>query len=196
MRLILGSLICVGLAALAAAQTPAAGLLPDWDIRPILEEMSAHAGRVGDMLTQVDAKAWVEKGASDTYAAQVESSKAQARAIVDGAKALAKNPEKLSASLELYFRIAGLDDMVRSIEEGIRQYQDPKLAQELTALAAENLPNRDRFRTYITNLATQREQECEIMDREAQRCRGVLATQPPPAAPASTPAGGASAGKK
>ena len=62
----------------------------------------------------------------------------------------------------------------------IAKYQDPALAQSLASLTADNGANRDRFRTYIVNLARQREQECEIMDKEAQRCRAIVATQPPP----------------
>ncbi|HLK47152.1 MAG TPA: hypothetical protein VKT49_03400 [Bryobacteraceae bacterium] len=185
MRWALGSLLWVSFTATLQAQAPPppqAGLVPDWDIRAVLEEMSAHATRLQPLLQQVDAKSWVAKGASETYGSQLQSSRDQARAMADGAKALEQNPEKLSACLELYFRIAGLEDMLASLENGIRRYQDPALAQQLAALAAENGANRNRFQTYIVNLATQREQECAVMDQEAQRCRGILATQPPPAA--------------
>lgn len=191
MRTVVGSLIWISCTALLQAQapaTPASGLLPDWDIRAILEEMSAHAMRLEPVLARIDAKAWTAKGASDSYAAQLQSSKDQARAMATGAKALAKNPEKLSACLELYFRIAGLEDMLHSLSEGVRKYQDPALAQQLTALSAENGANRNRFQSYIVNLAGQREQECAVMDKEAQRCRSVLATQPPQASRSTPPA--------
>ena len=187
MRLALGSFLCFSFAAFLRAQAPAspapAGLLPEWDIRAILEEMSAHATRLGPVLAQIDTAAWVKKGASETYAQQLQSSKEQAVALAEGAKALAQNPEKLSASLELYFRITGLEDMLSSLGAGVRQYQDAALAGTLASLAAENGANRNRFQTYIVNLAAQREQECEVMDREAQRCRGVVATQPAVSAP-------------
>ena len=186
MRLALRTLPCLLFTAFLKAQAPVApqapaGLVPDWDIRAILEEMSAHATRLIPVLNQVNVKAWVQKGASETYVAQLQSSKDQTQAIADGAKALARNPEKLSASLELYFRVTGLEDMLGSVGEGIRRYQDPRLADTLASLAAENGANRNRFQSYIVNLAAQREQECAVMDREAQRCRSVLATQPPPA---------------
>lgn len=187
------SLILVALASLLRAQAapaPAAGLQPDWDIRVILQEMSAHATRLDPVLAEVDTKAWVAKGASDTYTSQLESSKAQARAISDGAQALMKNPEKLSACLELYFRITGLEDMLRSLADGIRKYQDPALAQKLSGLSAENGANRNRFQSYIVNLSSQQEQECAVMDREAQRCRSVVATEPPAATRTSVPAAG------
>jgi len=160
------------------AQQPPAGLEPDWDIGVILQEMSAHAGRLLPVLDRIDVKAWLEKGASDTYAAQLQSSKDQARAFADGARDLARDPEKLSASLELLFRIQGLETMLGSLEEGVRKYQDPAVAQTLASLAAENGQNRDRFQRYIVNLAAEREQQFQVMDREAQRCRGILTVQP------------------
>ena len=180
MRLLAPTLFGICAVVLAHGQTPApgAGLLPDWDIRAVLEEMSAHAARLLPVLAKVDAQSWVAKGASDTYVAQLKSSREQAQALADGAKALARNPEKLSACLELYFRMAGLEDMLNSLSDGIRRYQDPALAQTLASLSAENGANRNRFQVYIVNLADQREQECAIMDREAQRCRASIATQP------------------
>ena len=159
-------------------QVQPAGLEPDWDIGVILQEMSAHAERLLPVLDRIDVKAWFEKGASDTYAAQLQSSKDQAKAFADGARDLARDPEKLSASIELLFRVQGLETMLGSLEEGIRKYQDPAVAQTLASLAAENGANRDRFQKYIVNLAAQREQQFQVMDREAQRCRGILTTQP------------------
>ena len=160
------------------AQPQPAGLEPDWDIGVILQEMSAHAGRLLPVQERVDVKAWIGKGASDTYTAQLQSSKDQARAFADGATELARNPEKLSDSLELLFRIQGLETMLGSLEEGVRKYQDPAVAQKLASLEAENGANRDRFQRYIVNLAAEREQQFQVMDREAQRCRGTLTGEP------------------
>lgn len=164
---------------LLCAQTPAAGLQPDWDVRVILQEMSDHAARLQPVLNQVDVNAWVAKGASETYAAQLQSSKDQARTLADQAKTLARNPEKLSTCLELYFRVQALEQMIGSLVEGIRKYQEPALAETLASLSAENGANRNRLESYIVNLASERDQECAVMDREAQRCRSVLATRPP-----------------
>jgi hypothetical protein len=164
-------------AALYAQQQPA-GLEPDWDIGVILQEMSAHAGRLLPVLDRIDAKAWLGKGASETYAAQLQSSKDQAKAFADGARELARDPEKLSAALELLFRIQGLETMLGSLEEGTRKYQDAALAQTLASMEAENGVNRGRFQQYIVNLAAEREQQFEVMDHEAQRCRGILTVQP------------------
>jgi hypothetical protein len=157
-----------------------AGLPPDWDIGVIVGEMSDHATRMLPTLDRIDAKSWVANGASETYVVQLQSAKDQARAITKNAEALRRNPEKLSACLEMYFRIEGMEQMIQSLVDGTRKYQDPGLAALLASQSAENGTNRIRFQTYIVALASQREQECAVMDREAQRCRSIVATQPPP----------------
>jgi len=162
-----------------AAPKPRAGLEADWDVAAVLQEISAHANRLSLFLDKFDAQEWVAKGASETYGEQLQSCKDQAKALAAGAKALAANPERLSASLEVYFRIHSLETMLASVEEAIRRYQSPANAQALTILEAENDGNRDRLQGYIVNLAAAREQDLVVMDREAQRCRGVLTQAPP-----------------
>ena len=156
-----------------------AGLETDWDIAVVLNEMSAQAARLLPLLDHADSNAWVAKGAPEAYARQLQGSKEQARALSDGAKALAQSPEKLSAGLELFFRVQGLESMLGSVEEALRKYQNPADAAALVELAAENDANRDRFQQYLVNLAAEREKEYAVMDQEAQRCRGIL-TAPAP----------------
>ena len=69
--------------------------------------------------------------------------------------------------------------MITSLQEGARKYQ-PQAAQSLAAVYGEGGANRDRFRSYIVSLAAEREQQFEVMDREAQRCRATLMATPPP----------------
>ena len=164
----------------ATSQQPA-GLESDWEIAAVLKEISAHAARVLPLLDRADARQWASKGAPDAYAAQLQSSKDQARALADGANALAGNPETLSAALLVLFREQGLETLLNSVAEAIRKYQDAAAAQELVAMAAESGANRDRLEQYVVNLASEREKEYQVMDREAQRCRAlVLAPAPPP----------------
>ena len=144
----------------------------------LLQEMSGQAARLLPALDKVDAQSWVQRGASETYLAQLQSSKEQARALSDGARALARNPEKLAALLELFLRIEALDTMLRSLEEGIRRYQTPNVAETIASLAAAGGATRERFRAYMVNLAAERDQQFEIMDREAQRCRALLIQAP------------------
>jgi len=172
--------ICAAaLYAQAPIQKQVAGLETDWEIAQTLQGISAHADRLLPMLEKIDVYAWVEKGASETYLSQLQSSKVQARALAEGAKMLAGNPQKLSASLELFLRIEGLDTMLTSLEEGIRKYQGPADAMALASLEAENGGDRERFQRYIVELAAQRERELEVMDHEAQRCRAIVTQAAP-----------------
>src|SRR4051794_18131573 len=82
-----------------ASTPPTPGLETAWEIAPVLQELSAHAGRLVPLLAKVDVRSWVAKGASDTYVAQRDSAKEQAQALAVEAKALAASPERLSAAL-------------------------------------------------------------------------------------------------
>ena len=181
-------LIVLFLGVAAFAQTPAprvpnAGLEPAWDMSVVVQEIGNNASFLLPVLDKFDAGAWVAKGASGTFVEQLESSRQQARAVASEAQALARNPEKLSAALQLFFRLQGLETMLSTLESGARKYQSTELAQSLAALFGEGGTNRERFRGYIVNLAAERENQFEVMDREAQRCRGTLmAPQPPPKA--------------
>jgi hypothetical protein len=179
-------LVCavVSYAQTTATPKPRAGLETDWDIAAVLQEIANHANRLTAYLDKLDTNAWVAKGASETYGEQVKSSRDQAKALATGATGLAANPERLSASLEVYFRIHAIETMLASIEEAIRRYQSPADAQALTILAAQNDGNRDRFQRYIVNLTSEREQDLVVMDREAQRCRGVITQVPQKTTPA------------
>src|SRR5690242_4349493 len=110
-----GLLLFAGAAALSAqgGPAPSTGLETDWDIAPVLEKISAHATRLSSVLDGIHVTGWVEKGASDTYIRQLQSGKEQSRALADQAKALARAPERLSGSLEIYFRIQALDGILR-----------------------------------------------------------------------------------
>jgi hypothetical protein len=163
-----------------SSNPPAAGLEPAWDISVVLQELGTHASRVLTVLDQLDAAAWVSKGASETYVEQLNSSRQQARALVEETKVLSRSPEKLSGSLQLFFRLEGLQNIINSLQEGARKYQAPQVAQALAAAYAEGGANRERFRSYIINLAAEREHQFEVMDREAQRCRATFMAPAPP----------------
>jgi hypothetical protein len=154
------------------------GIEPEWDLRPVLKEIAAHAQRLLPVLDQIDAKGMVQNGAPETYASQINESKVQAKALATEALALANSPEKLSADLATFFRLQALERTLLSVEEGLRKYWNPALADLLSSQMAQNGPNRERFQHYIVDLAAEHEQEYTIMDHEAQRCRGALAKQP------------------
>ncbi|MGA2131731.1 MAG: hypothetical protein ABSH50_05515 [Bryobacteraceae bacterium] len=170
-------LLLAAVALCAAAQDK--GVEPDWDIRPVLKEIAAHAQRMVPVLEQIDAAAMTKNGAPDTYIYQLKESQIQSKALATEALTLASSPEKVSADLLTFFRMQSLEKTLLSIEEGIRKYWNPAVADLLNSEMAQNGANRERFQRYILDLAAEKEQECAVMDHEAQRCRGILAKQPP-----------------
>ena len=166
-----------GAAALWAQTQPAqqpAGMLNPWEIAPVLEEISGHGARLAEALGRINVRPWIDRGASETYLELWQSATEQAKALTDTAGALARNPERLSAGLDVLFRIQALETMVGSLEQGMRKYQTPADAAALAALSAENGVNRSRLERYLVNLAAEQEQQLQVMDSEAQRCRASL----------------------
>jgi hypothetical protein len=175
-----GLLLCaLLLPGLACAQDGT--FTPDWDIRPVLKEIAAHAGRLAEALDKLNTAAWVSKGAPDAYPAQVKSTRAQAVALSGDALALSNDPEKLPDALKAFFRLQSVEFTLGSLENAARKYQTAAAADSLTSLAAENGANRERFQQYIVELARRRDEEYQIMDHEAQRCRESLSRQAPTA---------------
>ena len=161
------------------AQSQPGGLTPEWDIQKTLEAIAAHAGRLQPILDQLDPQTWVGKGASDTYVTQWNAARTQAKAVAAAARELSKRPDKLTGALETFFRVQSLELVVGSLQEGIRKYQNPALADLLSGTVAENGANREKLQRYILDLAAQKEQEFQVADREAQRCREFLSKNPP-----------------
>ena len=156
-----------------------------WDIKETIVALSAQTTRIKPVLDQLTPNEWVQRGAPDAYVAQWRS--AQQEVIdVDGASAaLAKQPEKLSAALNVYFKVQALEARLTSLVDGVRTYQNPAVGDLIVGIVGENSGNRDKLRQYISDLAEQKEQEFAIADKEAQRCRTQLNRQPAPAKPAA-----------
>src|SRR5947208_3198548 len=130
----------MAMAQVPQAQTPPAapaGLEPAWDIAVVIQQIGAQADRMLPALNHLSPRAWVTKGASETYVEQWESSWKQTQAVGTEAEALARNPEKLSAALQLFFRMQGLEQMIGSLQQGAAKYQSTEAAQSLAALFAE-----------------------------------------------------------
>ena len=117
----------------ASQQTASApaGLETDWDIAVVLQEIGKHADRLLPALNRIDARAWVDLGASETYAEQLESCKDQVKVLAETARELARNPEQLASSISLFIRMESLGVTLLSLQEGIRKYQSGADAQAL-----------------------------------------------------------------
>jgi hypothetical protein len=163
---------------MAQAPPPATGVTSEWDVRKLLDSLNAQASHLKPIVDQVHPDQWVAKGAPDAYIAQFKSAQAEIQYLLGSSAALSREPERLTLALDTYFRMQAMELTLASLGEGIRKYQNPALADLTQSVMGENSANRDRLRQYITDLAAQKEQEFQVADREAQRCRGTLLSQP------------------
>jgi len=164
----------------AAQPSDQKGVTSEWEIRQLIEALSQQAQHLKPVIDQVQPGTWQSQGASQTYVAQWNTAQTQLRYLLDSTEALSRQPERLSQGLDAYFRMQAMESALGSLIEGVRKYQNPALASIMQSVVAENSTNRDRLRQYLQDLATQKEQEFEVADREAQRCRAALLQQPAP----------------
>ena len=175
-----GLFVCLVLvSSVASAQSPpAGGVASEWDVRKLLESLDLQAQHVKPIIEQVKPEGWVAKGAPKAYVTQWTTAQAELKYLLSSSEALSKQPERLTLALETYFRMQALESTLGSVTEGIRKYQNPALADLMQSVVSENSSNADKLRQYIQDLAAQKEQEFQIADREAQRCREILSKQP------------------
>jgi hypothetical protein len=164
----------------------AQGVSAPWDISQTVGELAAQAERLKPVLEQLTPEQWQAKGAPATYVAQWRAAQDEVGYVVRAANALGKQPEKLSLAFETYFRMQAVEAEINSLVEGVRRYQNPAVGDLMIGVMAANSTNRDQLRQYITDLAESKEQEFQVVDKEAQRCRANLVRQAP-ARPAAAP---------
>jgi hypothetical protein len=182
MRILFSLMICVAMPALTQAQ----GNAEPWDVSRAAKDLSAQAERLKPLLDQLTPEQWQAKGAPAAYITQRRGAQDELGYMMRAAANLSRQPEMLTVALETYFRLQAVESQVTSLVEGVRRYQNPAVGDLIVSVMAANSANRDQLRQYITDLAQTREQEFQVADKEAQRCRGVLMRQPaarPPAAP-------------
>jgi len=81
--------------------------------------------------------------------------------------------------LATFFRMQSLEKTLLSIEEGLRKYWNPALADFLNGQMAENGPNRERLPAlHYGPGRPNTNRNAPSWDHEAQRCRGMLASSP------------------
>lgn len=162
-------------------QTPApAGLESPWDLRNILTALVKDNEQLKLVIAQLNPQQWYDqKGAPSTYIVQWTTAQRQVNDVVVASRLLSQNTESLSQALDTYFRLEALETSARSLDEGAHKYGDRATADKLSELIGRNFSNRERFRDYLRDLATSKEQDFKIADAEAQRCRGMISKEPP-----------------
>lgn len=165
----------------------ATGVPAPWDVSQTVTALAQQTARLKPLLDQLTPREWLNKGAPEAYVEQWQGAQRELSDVQRIAQALEKQPDRLTVALDTYFRVQSLETRLNTLIEGIRRYQNPAVGDLVAGVMAESASNRDKLRDYITDLASQKEQEFTVVDREAQRCRTTLNRQPAPR-PAATPA--------
>ena len=146
-------------------------VMTEYDAVQLFNKIADQTQKLGPMIEQINTPEWVAKGAAPTYTQLREGALAQNKAIVRDMHELAQHPTKLSDLLSALFRIQSMEMELISLDPGLRKYQNPALADLISSILAEGNRNRDQFRQYVVDLTSSKEQQFEVADKEAQRCR-------------------------
>jgi hypothetical protein len=151
---------------------------PDPRIVQACNRFSERGARLLPMLEQVRVQEWTGKGAPATYAAQLSTAQQQIGGIQTDMADLAGNTARMRECLKALFRVQGFHHTLDSLMGGLRKYQNPALADLIQSVAAEDAADQDLMQEYILELADQKEQEYQVVDHEAQRCRAQISREP------------------
>jgi hypothetical protein len=160
-----------------------AGIETPWDARKLLSELNSRNQQLKPLLENMDPQAWYDqKGASGAFISQWHTAQDQLKYAEISVQKLSLDTESIAACLDAYFRMEALESTERSLLEGVRKYGERSVAEQLDQLIARNFNDRERFRTYMVDLSANKEHLFKIADKEAQRCRGMISKEAPPAA--------------
>lgn len=149
----------------------AQSLPPEWEVRRQFAELVSQTERLIPLVKKIEPAKW--PGAPEAYVAQQTSILHQIQYISQVVAALSLQPERMTLALDVYFRLQSLEGQVLSFTDGIRRYQNPAVADLLASLTNETAASRERLREYVKELVAMREQERDILEKEAQRCRSL-----------------------
>jgi hypothetical protein len=101
---------------------------------------------------------------------------------------IAQHPEAMQDVMRALFRVHRFDSDLDGLLGSVRRYQNPALADLIESVAAGDLKSIEKLEQYVLDLANEKERELDLENNEAQRCRSILASQPPvhPSAPRKT----------
>ncbi len=175
---VLFAILLTSLGAFAQNADAPAAVTTDQQILDIFNGMSRDAARIEPMLRQLKPAEWVAKGAPDAYVSQWNSALIEVQGIQSDMSSLIQHPDHMTYAMKAIFRVEASHQLLGSLMGGLRRYQNPALADLFESVAAEDHSDVERLQQYLLDLAGTKEQQFEVVDREAQRCRGMLSRQP------------------
>lgn len=164
------------------------GISAPWDMSAIMKALVTQAELLVPVLDEMKPADWEAKGAPAAYTAQQQAMRAELGYLLNAARGLERQPDRLTLALETLFRMQALEKTVDSLADAVRRYQNNTLGDRLMSVVIGNSTNRDQLRQYVSDLAAAHEQEFRIVDQEAQRCRAAAQAAPVPRTQTARPA--------
>jgi hypothetical protein len=160
---------------------PNAGSVPmdSAQVAAITAEISQRSEHLKPMLEEVHATDWLAKGAPQAYVSQWSSLREQNQLIEADMAEIGQPGATLPQILKALFRIHRFDGDLDALLGGLRRYQNPALADLIESVAAGDQNGVEQLQQYVLDLTNEKERLLDVEDKEAQRCRSQLATQPP-----------------
>ncbi len=155
---------------LASAQA-SGGVAAEWNTRESITAMAQKLSEVKPILSQLKAEQWVEKGASEGYVQQLNALPDEIYGMEWSLGNLAKSPERLTFAVDAYLRVQALRGKINSVNEAVRRYQNPAIAELIDAYLVESAGSQNQLQEYLRELSELKESELDVMAAEAQRCR-------------------------
>ncbi len=168
---------------LAGTLLYAQGIPAEWNARQQLDELKTRFEAIPPELSKVNLDRWRSEGVAVAYLNQFESIQAQLKSLSLAITDLRQSPEKLAIALEIFLRFDSLDSMQRSVMEAVRKYETQALADGIESKFVDTAVARNQFRSYMLDLAANRDRELDVLLQEAQRCRVEKNSPLPPKPP-------------
>ncbi len=144
-----------------------------------IPDLATPSNRLQALLQQLKPKDWPE---SAIYVPLLKAALNGNAAIPVSAQSLNAHPDQILDALHLLEQLHAVQESVSVLAVGVSRYQNPALAELLIGLLAEGKPARDAFSQRVFQLVADREEQFQVADHEAQRCRAILSKGPHPPA--------------
>lgn len=155
-------------------------------VSAIASEISQRSEHLRPMFEEVHPADWIAKGAPEAYVSQWASLMEQNQAIQTDMTAISQHPEAMQEVMKALFRVQRFDRDLDLLLGAMRRYQNPALADLIDSVAAGDLSSVGKLQQYTLDLANEKERQLDVVDKEAQRCRSLLASCPVATRPAAT----------
>lgn len=150
------------------------GMLPSWEVEELAQQMGEEADKTRLIVEELRPKEWIQDGASSAFVDEHEALVRELEYLRRVAVQLEDRPESLTVAMDTFFWLERLQSMTRSLAGGSEQYQSAALAELLRGANGRIVDHRDTIKTYMRQLAADREEALAVAHDEAQRCRSIM----------------------